>query len=328
MRVAVEQRGAYVLFSPRGQFNASVTGHLVHHSTGREDFPAVGDWVLAEPLDSGGAVIHSLLERRSKISRKTAGVRTDEQIIAANVDVAFLVTSLNRDLNLRRIERYLAVIWDSGATPAIILSKADLADDSSTLAEEVQAIAPAVEVLVTSAASGEGLADIQRLVGRGRTAVFVGSSGVGKSTLVNRLLSDDVQIVRGIRDDGRGRHTTTSRQMMVLPSGGMVIDTPGLRELQLWDAEAGIGQVFADIDDLVAQCSFTDCSHGTDPGCAVQVALGDGSLDLDRLDSYRKLQREQLFIESKRDHGIRIAQKKKWKQIHKDNRQRMKFLGR
>jgi ribosome biogenesis GTPase len=328
MRVAEEQRGAYVLMSPRGRSTATVTGRLVHDSLGRDDFPAVGDWVLAEVHGGGSAVVQRLLERRSKISRKAPGNRTDEQVIAANVDTAFLVTSLNRDLNLRRIERYLAVIWDSGASPAILLSKADLSTDLRPLRAEVEAVAPGVAVLVTSAATGEGVADVQALVPKGQTAVFLGSSGVGKSSLLNRLLPGGGLAIGETRDDGKGRHTTTSRQMMILPSGGLVIDTPGLRELQLWDADAGIGRAFAEIDDLVARCAFSDCSHGSEPGCAVRAALDDGSLTLERLESFRKLQREQLFIESKRDHGLKTAQKKKWKQIHKDNRQRMKFLGR
>lgn len=328
MRVAEEQRGAYLLISPAGRLAATVTGRLMHDSSGRDDFPAVGDWVLAERLDGGRGVIRRLLERRSKISRKAPGARTDEQVIAANVDIAFLVTSLNRDLNLRRIERYLAVIWDSGATPAIVLSKADLSEDPWSLCAEVEAVAPGVAVLVTSAETGEGVDQVGVLVPRGRTAVFVGSSGVGKSSLLNRLLPGEDLAVSDIRGDGKGRHTTTSRQMMVLPSGGLVIDTPGLRELQLWDAEAGIGQTFAEIEELVGGCAFSDCSHGAEPECAVQAALADGSLATERWESFRKLQREQMFIESKRDHSLKTAQKKKWKQIHKDYRQKMKFLGR
>ena len=327
-RVAEEQRGAYVLLSERGPISATVTGRLMHDATGREYFPAVGDWVLVEPLPGGGAIIRRLLERRSKISRKTAGERTDEQIIAANVDKAFLVTSLNQELNLRRIERYLAVIWDSGARPVVVLSKADLSTDALSIAKQVQTIAPGVEVLVTSAANGDGVAAVQSYLDPGRTAVFIGSSGGGKSSLLNRLMSAEVQLVRDIRSDSKGRHTTTSRQMMVLPSGGLVIDTPGLRELQLWDADEGIGQAFAEIDELVARCSFADCSHRAEPGCAVKAALDEGSLELDRFESYRKLQREQLFIDSKKGHGLKVTQRKKWKQIHKDNRQRTKFLGR
>jgi ribosome biogenesis GTPase len=325
-RVAEEQRGAYVLLSERGPISATVTGRLMHEASGREDFPAVGDWVLAEPLSGGSAVIRRLLERRSKISRKMAGERTDEQIIAANVDTAFLVTSLNQEMNLRRIERYLAVIWDSGARPVVVLSKADLSTDAPSSAGTNRRVR--VEVLVTSAANGDGVAAVQRQLDPGRTAVFVGSSGVGKSSLLNRLMSAEVQFVREIRSDGKGRHTTTSRHMMVLPSGGLVIDTPGLRELQLWDADDGIGQAFAEIDELIARCSFANCSHRAEPGCAVQAALEDGGLELDRFESYLKLQREQLFIDSKRDHGLKVAQRKKWKQIHKDNRERMRFLGR
>jgi ribosome biogenesis GTPase len=326
-RVAEEQRGVYLLQSERGTLNATVTGRLIHTASGREDFPAVGDWVLAGLLPGGQAVIRQLLERRSKISRKVAGKQTEEQIIAANVDTAFLVTSLNQELNVRRIERYLAVIWESGATPVIVLNKTDLSGSADEAAEEVRSLAPGTDVLATSAALGTGVDGMSKRIGPGQTAVFIGSSGVGKSSLVNRLMDGQVQGVREIRSDDKGRHTTTSRQMMVLPSGGLVIDTPGLRELQLWDADAGIGLAFQDIEALAAQCNFTDCSHAEEPGCAIQQAVDDGDLALDRLESYRKLEREQRFVESKKDPGLRSAERKKWKQIHKANRQRMNFLG-
>ncbi len=326
-RVAEEQRGVYLLQSERGGHNATVTGRLIHTATGREDFPAVGDWVLAEPLPAGQAVIRELLERRSKISRKVAGKTTEEQIIAANVDIAFLVTSLNQELNVRRIERYLAVIWESGATPVIVLNKTDLSDATDHAVEEVRSLALGVDVLATSAALGTGVQGISQRIGPGQTAVFIGSSGVGKSSLVNRLMDVQVQGVHEIRSDDKGRHTTTSRQMMVLPGGGLVIDTPGLRELQLWDAEAGISLAFQDIEALAAECAFADCSHAAEPGCAIQQAVDEGDLAMDRLQSYRKLEREQLFVESKKDKSLRSAERKKWKQVHKDYRQRVKFLG-
>jgi len=327
-RVAEERRGAYVLFSERGQLDATVAGRFMHNSAGRDDFPAVGDWVLARRLPGEDrAVIQQVLPRRTTLSRKVAGETTDEQIMATNVDTVFLVASLNAELNPRRIERYLAVIWDSGARPVVILNKGDLAETPGTLARDVEAVAPGVGVHVTSAVTGDGIEAVRRYLAPGQTVVFVGSSGVGKSSLVNRLLDGEVQAVHDIRADDKGRHTTTSRQMLLVPGGGLIIDTPGLRELQLWDAEEGMGRVFADIEDLAQECGFADCQHRSEPGCAVQAALDDGTLDLARLESYRKLQREQLFIESKKDYNLRIAQKKKWKQIHIANRQRMKTLG-
>jgi ribosome biogenesis GTPase len=240
----------------------------------------------------------------------------------------FLVASLNAELNLRRIERYLTVIWESGATPVVVLNKADLASGRDKPLAEVEAIAFAASVHLTSAATGEGLGEIAGYVAPGRTVVFVGSSGVGKSSLVNRLLASEVQAVREIRSGDKGRHTTTSREMLFVPGGGLIIDTPGLRELQLWDTEGGVGQAFADVEEIAQSCAFSDCGHGSEPGCAVQEAIGGGHLDFARLESYRKLQREEAFIESKKDVSIRIAHKKKWKAIHKANRQRLKTLGR
>jgi ribosome biogenesis GTPase len=328
-RVAGEQRGAYLILAERGPLDATVAGRFMHEATDRGDYPAVGDWVLARPLSGEAkAIIQSVLPRRSKLSRKSAGERTDEQIMATNVDTVFLVAALNSELNIRRIERYLAVIWDSGARPAIILNKADLAGDARSLSARVAVAAPGVEVHLTSAVTGDGVETVRPYLAAGQTVVFVGSSGVGKSSLVNRLLATEVQAIDGVRSDGKGRHTTTTREMLMLPGGGLIIDTPGLRELQLWDAEAGMGQAFADIEDIAADCPFTDCGHRAEPGCAVQEAIDAGRLDLNRLESYRKLQREQIFIESKRDVNLRIAEKKKWKAIHIANRQRMKSLGR
>jgi ribosome biogenesis GTPase len=328
-RVAEEQRGAYLLLSEAGPLDAVVAGRMRHEAEGRDDYPAVGDWVLVRRgSGANDAVIHRVMGRRTKLSRKVAGERTDEQIMAANVDTVFLVAALNSELNIRRIERFLTAIYESGARPVIILNKADLTEDARSFAARVQVVAPAVEVHVTSASLGRGLDALAQYVERGQTVVFVGSSGVGKSSLVNRVMGGEHQAVRDIREDGKGRHTTTSRQMFLVPGGGMIIDTPGLRELQLWDSDDGIGQAFVDIEQMAEGCAFSDCGHRAEPGCAVQQALDDGRLEYARLESYRKLQREQLFVESKKDYSIRIAQKKKWKEIHKANRQRMKMHGR
>jgi ribosome biogenesis GTPase len=328
-RVAEEQRGAYLLLAERGPLEGSVTGRMMHDAVGREDFPAVGDWVLARRLPGEErAVIHRTLERRTRLSRKVAGERVDEQIMAANVDAVFLVSSLNHDLNLRRIERYLAVVWESGATPVIVLNKSDLSADRLSLLARVEGIAPGVDVHVTSATTGEGVDAIGRYVSAGHTIAFVGSSGVGKSSLVNCLLAGEVQAVRELSFFDKGRHTTTSRQMLAVPGGGLIIDTPGLRELALWDAGSGMGQAFADVADLAGACTFNDCQHRSEPGCAVQNALGDGMLDLARLESYRKLQREQIFIESKKDVSLRQSEQRKWKQIAKANRRRTRAMGR
>jgi ribosome biogenesis GTPase len=329
MRVAEEQRGAYTLWHAAGAVDAVIPGRMVHEARAREDLPAVGDWVLARPLPGEPrAVVEHLLPRRSALSRKAAGERTDEQIMAANVDLVFVVASLNRELNLRRLERYLAVTWDSGATPVLVLNKADLSEDRAELYRQVTTVAPGVDVHQTSAVTGEGVEGLRASLPRGRTAVFVGSSGVGKSSLVNRLLNREAQFVSDIRGDDKGRHTTTARQMLVVPGGAVIIDTPGLRELQLWDAGDGIGAAFTDVEETAEECAFRDCSHAAEPGCAVQAAISAGTLDWARLESYRKLQREQVYIASKKDERLRSQEKKKWKQIHKDNRERMKLRGR
>ncbi len=325
MRVAEEQRGAYVLWSPHGTFEAVIPGRMLHEAEGRNDLPAVGDWLLARRLPGEPrAVVEHLLRRRSALSRKVAGERTDEQIMAANVDLIYVVASLNRELNLRRLERYLAVTWDSGATPVLVLNKADLCDDRDAILHDVEAIAPGVEVLVTSASTGEGIEALRPTLAHGITAVFVGSSGVGKSSIINHLLEREAQDIKGIRADDKGRHTTTVRQMLVVPGGAVIIDTPGLRELAIWDTGEGLGQAFADIEDLAEGCGFRDCSHSSEPDCAVQAAIGGGTLDHGRLESYRKLQREQTFIAGKKDERLRAEEQKKWKQIAKTNRARLK----
>jgi len=328
-RVAEELKGAYRVYVDGRLLPAVLPGRLLHNATGREDLPATGDWVLARPLPGEDrAVVVELLDRRTKLSRKEAGERTGEQLLAANVDIVFLVASLNRELNLRRIERYLTAIWDSGARPVIALNKADLTDEAVVLLPEVEAIAPGVAVHVTSAQIGEGIAALAAYLDPGVTAVFVGSSGVGKSSLINRIIGNEAQVVAGIREDDKGRHTTTSRQMLVLPGSGVIIDTPGLRELQLWTNESGASMAFSDVEAFAGECRFSDCTHEREPGCAVRAALEEARLDEDRVRSYRKLERERMYVARKHDQMLQIEEKKRWKKIHKDNRQRMRLRGR
>ena len=330
-RVAEELKGAYRLYTQRGLAPAVVPGRLLHRASGREDLPAVGDWVLAGPLPGEERMlVLELMDRRTKLSRQQAGEKTGEQILAANVDVVFLIASLNKELNLRRIERYLTAILESGARPVIALNKADLSDEAETLCQEVQSVAPGVPVVLTSAATGDGVADLASSMRTGETGVFVGSSGVGKSSLINRLTGLESQVVNEIREaDGRGRHTTTSRQMLVAPGLGVIIDTPGLRELQIWDSGAGGGSaVFSEIEELAAGCSFSDCRHETEPGCAVRVAIEEERLDEGRFSSYRKLEREQMYVARKHDKSLQIEETRRWKQIHKENRRRMRLRGR
>jgi ribosome biogenesis GTPase len=330
-RVAEELKGAYRLITPSGTVPAIVPGRLLHRATGREDLPAVGDWVLAGLLPGEDRMlVMELLDRRTKLSRQQAGEKTGEQILAANVDTVVVVASLNRELNVRRIERYLTAVWESGARPVVALNKADLMEDAPDLLREVEAIAAGVPAVLTSAATGGGVDELASHLRPGETSVFVGSSGVGKSSLINRITGEGSQAVNDIREtDDRGRHTTTSRQMLVFPGRGVIVDTPGLRELQLWDGGNGASSpVFSEIEELALRCLFSDCHHESEPGCAVRAALEDDSLDEGRFTSYRKLERERMYIARKHDKALQMEETKRWKQIHKDNRRRMKLRGR
>jgi ribosome biogenesis GTPase len=298
-RVAAEHRGSYSLFMEQGETSAVITGKLRYHANGREDYPAVGDWVVVKPEDDF-ASIQAILPRRSSFSRKEAGLVTEEQIVAANVDTVFLVTALNQDYNLRRIERMLVLAWDSGANPVILLSKSDLCHDVQVKLNEVTSIAPGVPIHVISALDDSGLEELKSYIGHGQTVALLGSSGVGKSTLVNRLLGYDAMDVNAVRQgDDRGRHTTTHRELLPLPTGGIVIDTPGMREFQLWDDNGGLNSTFDDILVLSQNCQFNDCRHRDEPGCAVRKAIQQGSLSDVRLQSYWKMERELLYMERK-----------------------------
>jgi ribosome biogenesis GTPase len=326
-RVAGHSRGIYRLLSASGDLTASVAGRLAHEATQTSALPVVGDWVLARPASPGQAVIDNVLERRTKLSRIAPGERTEEQILATNVDVVFLVTSLTREFNLRRIERYLIQIWESGARPVIVLNKADLVDSPDDFVRQAEEISLA-DVLLTSATTGAGIERLRGRLGAGETAVFVGSSGVGKSSIINCLLGDTVQAVRAVRaGDDRGRHATASREMLLLPAGGAIIDTPGLRELQVLADPSALGQTFPDVDKLTADCAFRDCRHDSEPGCAVKAAVEDGTLDGSRLRGYHKLQRELDYAERRTDRSAQLTEKRKWKQIKKQYRQRYRERG-
>ena len=301
-RVAAQHRGAYVVYAEGGERPAEVAGRLRHDAGSVSDFPAVGDWVAVD--DAAGAdaaTIHAVLHRATAFSRKAAGEEAVEQVVAANVDVVFLVSAFGDDLNVRRIERYLASGWESGAEPVIVLNKSDLSVDLPAERAEVEAVAFGVPVHVVSCLAGVGLDELRTYLSGNRTVALLGSSGVGKSSLLNRLVGWERQDVQGIRADGRGRHTTTFRELVPLPGGGLLLDTPGMRELALWDAAAGVEDAFTDVADLAAACRFADCAHEREPGCAVQAALAGGSLDEERLESYRKLQRELRHLELKAD---------------------------
>ncbi len=272
---------------------------------------------------AASAVIQEVLPRRSKFVRKSPGKQMVEQVIAANVDTVLLVSALDGDFNPRRVERYLAQCWESGARPVILLNKADACEEARAMSAEMQRVAIRTAVYVVSAKTGQGFGELEEFLKPGHTLVLLGSSGVGKSTIANRLLGQIVQEVQPVREsDSRGRHTTTSREIFMLPGGALLIDTPGLREMQLWDAEDGVAQTFADIDALAEQCRFGDCRHEGEPGCAVQTALDAGTLDRGHVENRRKLLREQEFLRRKVDPEARQEQKQQWKQMHRAQRRK------
>ncbi|HZQ48906.1 MAG TPA: ribosome small subunit-dependent GTPase A [Candidatus Dormibacteraeota bacterium] len=286
--------------------------------------PAVGDWV-ALTYRPGTPLISGVLERRTTFSRKTASVETKQQVLAANVDVALVVASA-QDVNARRIERYLTMAWQSGAAPVVVLTKADLAESADALRVELETAAAGSPVVVTSSVSGEGVDEVAAQLRPSRTGVLLGPSGAGKSSLINRLLGREAMKTRAVHATGEGRHMTSHRELFELPGGGVIIDTPGLREAQLWSGEDALGNLFDDVEDLARQCRFADCRHETEPGCAVKEAIVEGVLDAARLASYRKLQRELRAVAAKSDARLRADERRKWKQITVANRVRERYL--
>ena len=297
-RVAEQHREQYKLITENGELNAVVSGKLAYHADGKSGFPAVGDWVMIDRVDenSGHAVIHHILSRKSRFARKAAGTANEEQIVAANINTVFICMSLNADFNLRRLERYLTIAWDSMATPVVVLTKSDLCGDVKLKLDEVGSVAMGVDIVVCSAENSDGLNEILTYTKPGKTIAFIGSSGVGKSTLINRLMGQDILATKQIReDDEKGRHTTTHRQLLPLPNGGIAIDTPGMRELQILTGD--LSKTFEDIAELALGCKYKNCAHRNEPGCAIRHAIENGVLSEKRFESYQKLQREMSYEE-------------------------------
>ena len=310
-RVIADYGTEYLVHDGGDSRRAAVGGR--HDRNDGTTMPAVGDWVSLVKGEPVG-VIQGVVERRTVFSRKAASVETFEQVLAANVDVAFVVAAAT-DVNARRIERYLTIAWQSGAVPVVLLTKADIAPSLDELRTELEAAALGTPVVVTSAVTGDGLEEIVRELQPARTGVLLGPSGAGKSTLINRIVGSDLMRTRLIHRSGEGRHMTSHRQLVQLPQGGMIIDTPGLREAQLWEGDEGLVNVFEDIEALSLACRFTNCSHDSEPGCAIKAALDSGALDAARFRSYGKLQRELRAVAAKTDARIRLEERKKWKQI-------------
>jgi ribosome biogenesis GTPase len=304
-RVSAQHRGEYSVLTELGELRARVAGRLRHEASSGADLPAVGDWVALEEQ-----TIHAVLPRRSAFQRKVNLGAAEAQVLAANLDAIFVVTGLDADFSPRRLERYLTLAWESGATPVVVLTKADLCHDPYALLLEAEGVALGVPVHLVSNVTGEGLDELAPHLGPARTVALLGSSGVGKSSLANRLLGHEAQVTKELAEDGTGRHTTTARELFRLPGGALLVDTPGLREVQLWSADDGIEQAFADVDELAVDCRFNDCAHRREPGCAVQAAIDEGHLPRERLQSYRALQRELERLAAKQDARLRSERRK------------------
>lgn len=321
-RIFSEHRNFYGIYTETGELLGEISGKMRFSAKTREDYPAVGDFVAVSERPGNEATIHAILPRRNKFSRLApragGSSKTEEQIIAANLDMVLIVTALENDFSLRRIERYLTLAYDNEIKPLIVLSKADLCQDLPAKIAEVESIAFGVDIVAVSSLNGYGISELKKYFLPAKTLAILGSSGVGKSTLINMAAGCDIRKVSEVREcDGKGRHTTTSRELITLPGGALIIDTPGMRELQLWDGSDGLSNLFEDIESIAAGCKFSDCTHVSEPGCAVLKALDEGVIDSGRFKSYNKMKREAAYAATQVDTRARLEEQKKWKNIAK-----------
>jgi ribosome biogenesis GTPase len=327
-RVAISQRDHYRLYTDSGELDAEPSGGLWYRTPDRASMPVVGDWVATRVVGAGQGIVEAVMPRRTLFARRAAGKQEAQQPIAANIDLVFLVCGLDGDFNLRRLERYLTLAAESGAAPVVVLNKADACDDLATRIEETAAVAGSAPIVACSARTGDGFDALDRFLANGLTIALLGSSGVGKSTLVNRFLGEERFRTKDVREsDSRGRHTTTHRELVPLPRGGALIDTPGMRELQLWASQESVDAAFDEIVELAAECRYGDCTHSGEPGCAVEAALARGTISADRMASYRKLAAEARHHEVATDKFAALEQKRKWKVIHKAAKKLYKSRG-
>ncbi|MCB0728592.1 MAG: ribosome small subunit-dependent GTPase A [Ignavibacteriae bacterium] len=323
-RVAIENKSNYLLYTEFGEYSGELSGKFYYDADSRGGLPAVGDWVMFRPVhNEKKAVIENVLNRRNKFSRKVVLEKINEQVIAANIDYLFIVTSFNLEFNIKRIERYLTLAYDNGLNPVIILSKEDLCEDTAEIISEVRSISGDADIHPISAIENKGMEELKKYLEGNRTAAVVGSSGVGKSTLINVLTGTNNIPVNMIGDyKDKGKHTTTKRELILMPEGGIIIDTPGMREIQIWEGSDGLSDSFKDVEEYFTQCKFSDCKHDTEPGCAVKKAIENGELDEERFNNYLKLQKEIKWFEIRKDKKAKSDESKKWKKVSLASRKR------
>jgi len=318
-RVALENRHQYLLYTKSGEIIGETTGKLLHFANSTADLPKVGDWVAFQAFpEEEKAIIHQILPRKSIFSRKIVGRRVEEQVVATNVDIVFIVQGLDNDFNIRRLERYLIMIFEGKANPVIVLNKIDLCDDIEEKLKEVQTIAGTVPIVLVSAKLDVGIDELKAMIKEGSTYAFTGSSGVGKSTIINKIFSEEIQKTADVREnDSRGKHTTTTRKMFISPEGGLLIDTPGMRELHLWYSEDGLSDTFSDLEELAASCHFSNCTHTKEAKCAILIAINEGELPQERYDSFLKLREESSQLAEKQSVSKFLQKKQDTKKVQR-----------